>query len=477
METQQFDFVVIGSGPAGHSAAIEAAKAGARTCIVDRRARRGGVCLHAGTIPSKTLREAVMHLCGARFKHFRESEGTREPITLEGLHRRINKVLVQQMDVMDDQLRRNRVEIISGQAEFEDAHHMLISTLEEGVVGRIRGEKILLATGTVPRRPPEIEFDQEVIFDSNFIFSTKSRVTQLPKSPIVAGAGIIGTEYACMFAAMGCQVWLVDQRKELFRFVDEDICEELAASMKRMGVEIILGCQIQKVYRSPEGKAVMELDSGRLEGGALLHAMGRSPCVGPLHVENAGVKVRPGMTLEVDANLRTHQEHIYAAGDVIGFPSLASTSYAQGRMAARHAMGLPVSEVPSLFPFAVYSIPEIAMVGKMEKELRDEGIPYALGIANYRENPKAVMFGSDDGMLKILFCPTTLKIHGVHIIGDLAAEIVHIGLMVIRLEGDLQTLLDTVFNFPTLADLYKAAARNGLKQLKQARAESLSSSG
>ncbi len=466
MESQQFDFVVIGSGPAGHAAAIEAAKSGARTCIIDRRSRRGGVCLHAGTVPSKTLREAVMHLCGARFKHFREEQGRSEPITLEGLQRRINKVLAQQMDVMDDQLRRNRIEILYGQAEFEDDHHLAITTLEEGLVSRIRGEKFLIATGTVPRRPPEIEFDQEVIFDSNFIFSTKSRVTKLPQSLIVAGAGIIGTEYACMFAAMGCRVWLVDQRKELFRFVDDDICAELADSMQRMGVRIILGCQIKSVSRNDEGRAVLEYDDGRLESDALLHAMGRSPCVGPLKIEKAGVTVRPGMTIEVDEHLRTLKEHIYAAGDVIGFPALASTSSAQGRMAARHAFELPVSEVPSLFPFAVYSIPEIAMVGKMEKQLREEGVTYAVGIAKYRENPKAVMFGSEEGALKILFCPETLKIHGIHIIGDLASELVHIGLMVMRLDGDIRVLVESVFNFPTLSELYKTAARNGLRQLR-----------
>jgi NAD(P) transhydrogenase len=469
MELNYFDVVVVGSGPAGQRAAVQAAKAGAKTAIIDRRPKVGGVCLHAGTIPSKTLREAVLYLRGIRQRHFYgEMYRPQENVTLEELYLRVDRVLTDETQVMESQLRRNGVTLFNGQASFENNRVLAIVGQDQGLVGRLYGDKIIIATGTVPRRPGGIPFDQEVVFDSNFIFSSRNQRTTLPKSLAVLGAGVIGTEYATMFATLGCKVWLIDRRASLCRFLDDELHQHLVQAIAATGVELILGAGFGPVIREPDGMGQVVI-SGRpsVRAEAVLHAMGRCPTTEPLCLENTEIKTDAQGLIPVNERLQTAEPHIYAAGDVIGFPALASTSSEQGRMAARHALGLAVESQPELFPFAIYAIPELSYVGRTERQLAEARIATVSGIALYQEIAKAAMIGDPTGFLKLLVERETRKLLGVHIIGDLASELVHIGLMTMRLGGTIDALVDSVFNYPTLAEAYKVAALNAVNRLAQ----------
>ena len=473
--SKNYDFVGIGGGPAGHRGAIQAVKAGAKTAIIDQRPSLGGVALHSGTVPSKTLREAVLYFGGMRQKHFYGSAyRQKQTIILDDLLLRVDKVRQKEVQVMDDQLLRNQVDVFCGQTNFEDSHTLVVSTLKDGPVERIRGEKILLAVGTVPRRPDNVHFDHEVIFDSTFIVSGKSNAQKLPESLIVLGAGVIGIEYACMFAVLGCRVYLVDRRKELFRFLDQDIYDQLLLALSKSGVRLILEDEIGEVRRNDRNRGEVELRGGRtIEADAVMFAMGRTPCSYKLRLEMTDVQTGKYGNIEVNENYQTAEAHIYAAGDVIGFPPLAPTSAEQGRLAARHAMGLEIHSRPELFPFAIYSIPEISMVGKTEQELIEAEVPYEQGLAFYRDIPKAVIIGDLDGALKILLHRETRKILGVHMIGDLASELLHIGALAINVDATIDLFVDTAFNFPTLAEAYKTAALNGINRLEEGCGESL----
>ena len=299
------------------------------------------------------------------------------------------------------------------------------------------------------------------------IFSSKNKRNSLPKSLIVIGSGVIGTEYACMFAALGCDVWLLDRRKEMFRFLDQDIYDQLLLAISHAGVQLVLQEEIGAIHRSPSGEAVVELE-GRspLKADAILFAMGRTPCTFTLNLENVEITTNQYGVIEVDEQFRTSQSHIYAAGDVIGFPALASTSAEQGRIAARYALELEVNSRPELFPFAIYTIPEISMVGKTEQELIKEGTPYVQGLAFYRELPKGAIIGDVDGALKMLIHSQTRKILGVHMIGDLASELLHIGAIAMNLDATIDIFVESVFNYPTLAEAYKIAALNGMNNLE-----------
>ncbi len=468
MKTTEYDFVAIGGGPAGHRAAIQAAKSGAKTALIDRRASVGGVSLHAGTVPSKTLREAVMFLCGTRQKIFYgDNYQQNQNISLKDLLARVQTVVQKETEVMDFQLKRNGVDVIHGQASFEDSHTLVVTDIDGNVLEKIIADKILIGVGTVPRRPEEIPFDQEVIFDSNFIFSTKNKREQLPSSLCVIGAGVIGTEYACMFAALGCDVWLVDRRRELFRFLDHDIHDQMLLSLSRAGVQIRLEDEVGEISRTPEGRGRVELgESPAIEADAVLFAMGRTPCTFTLNIQNTNIQLGKYDVIDVNDNYQTAEPHIYACGDVIGFPALASTSAEQARIATRHALGLDCHVNKETFPFAIYSIPEISMVGKTEQELIDEGVPYCAGNAFYREIPKAAIIGDTEGALKILFHKETRKILGVHMIGDLASELLHLGAIAMNSDATIDVFTQNVFNFPTLAEAYRIAAWNGIHNLE-----------
>lgn len=469
MELKKYDVLVLGGGPGGQRAAVQAAKENASVALIDRKLRMGGVCLHTGTIPSKTLREAVMNMCGLRQTLYLDGE-KRMPnkITLEDLMRRVNKVLIHEMDVVEDQLSRNNVCNVPGTARFIDAHTVEVHASDnEKPFGLFRGEKIIIATGTSPRRPDDIPFDQEVIYDSNFIFSSRSKRKELPESLIVIGGGVIGTEYACIMRALGCRVLLVDPREEPFEFIDRDMLHYLRRAMEKAGMEFHFSKRTEKVMRTPDGRARVELDTGEvLEADAVLFAIGRTPSTQWLGLENINLEMTKRGEVLVNEHFQTNIPNIYAVGDVIGFPALASTSSEQGLRAARHALGLPQLGGSDLLPFAIYTIPEVSMVGKSEKQLQEEGIEYEKGVALYNELAKAAIIGDTTGALKILFAKEDRRILGVHIVGNYSAEIIHIGQIAMQCKATLDIFIRNVFNYPTLSVAYKVAALNGINVIE-----------
>lgn len=469
MITEHYDIAIIGSGPAGQRAAIQAAKKGSKVVVIDRRAYKlGGVSLHTGTIPSKTLREAVLYLRGMRRKKiYGESHRFKNDITLDSLMERVERILSYELKIIEAQLAKNGIHTLYGQASFLDSHTLAVHDREGEKIAEVAADKIIIATGTIPRHAPDVPFDYEVIFDSNFMFSHKSKLKTLPKTLIVYGAGVIGSEYAVMFAALGCKVWLMDNHKELFPFLDNKIVQLLTDHMEKMDLTLMMGHPYKSIEVTPEGKGKLETQDGTVvEAEAILFSKGRVPCVDPLNLGAAGVELTGNKLIKVNETYRTSVENIYACGDVIGFPALASTSSEQGRVTARFALGLEIKHhKPELFPFAIYTIPEISFIGKTEEQLKKENIPYEKGIAYYYEVAKAAIAGDDTGALKILFHPETLDVLGVHIIGDQAAEIIHIGQLVMTFNGKLDSFIKNVFNYPTWAEAYKVAALNGINRL------------
>jgi NAD(P) transhydrogenase len=468
IRTECFDIAVIGSGPAGQKAAMYAAKHGKKVVIIDRRSFKvGGVSLHTGTIPSKTLREAVLYLTGIRHRHiYGEDYSVRKKITLPDLLKRVDAIITHELTVLEAQFAGLGVSVIYGQAEFIDNANIKVTDFDGNVIAKINAKKTIIATGTVPRHPEDINFDYEVIFDSNFIFSSKSKLKELPDSLIVLGGGVIGCEYAAMFAALGCEVTLIDKNKKILSYLDDEINSYLLQQMIDMNVELLFGDNYKSIVKTNEGRGKVELTSGKVvEADAVLFAMGRTPCTEPLHLENTDVQFGGRGVIKVDENYKAG-DTIYACGDVIGFPALASTSAEQGRVTARNAMGLDVScHKPELFPFAIYTIPELSMIGKTEQELKQSGINYETGIAYYYQIAKATIKAGSSGMLKILFNKNTYEILGVHVIGDQAAEIIHIGQTVMSLKGNLNYFVENVFNYPTWAEAYKVAAINGMEKM------------
>lgn len=471
LETRIYDAVIIGSGPAGISAAIQCAKAGKKTVVIDRREfKLGGVSLHTGTIPSKTLREAVLYLKGMRrSKIYGKSHRFNENITLKDLLERVDIILMHELQVIASQLRQYHIDIIYGQSSFCDPFHLDIHNHAGEKLAHLKADLIFIATGTIPRHPEDVPVDYKTILDGNFIFSHKSKLEELPQSLIVYGAGVIGSEYAAMIAALGAKVWLVDSFAQLFPFVDSETVAVLLEQFAKLGINMQMGHTYKTISTTPNGKARLETQDGVVfEADTLLFSKGRVPCVDPLLLDNANVAITETKLIKVDEHYRTTVPHIYACGDVIGFPALASTSTEQGRVAARFALNLEISyNRPELFPIAIYTIPEIAMIGKTEAQLIKENIPYEKGISNYHDIAKAAISGDDTGLIKLLFHKETRELLGVHIVGDQAAEIVHIGQLVMTLKGNLDTIIQNVFNYPTWAEGYKVAALNGINRLNR----------
>jgi NAD(P) transhydrogenase len=461
MNANLFDLVVIGSGPAGQKGAIAAAKLGKRVAVVDRLDMLGGVCIHGGTVPSKTLREAILHLTGFRHRSFYGSDYVvRNRISIRDLAVRVAQVTEREISVVKDQLRRNDIEFFSGTARFVDPHTLEVEGLDQ--VHVVRGQNFLIACGTRPARHPDIPFDGKQVLASDQFF----QMDEIPKDLIIVGGGVIGLEFASMLAALNVVITLIEQRGAVLDFVDAEISEALCYHMRRQGAIFRLGEKVASVEKDAKGRVVANLDSGkRIHGDALLYAVGRQANTDLIDLEAAGLTPGPRGKLVVDKNFQTTVPHIYAAGDVIGFPSLASTSMEQGRLASCHLFGAPAQASQGTLPYGIYTIPEISMVGETELSLTNARIPFEVGIAKYEELAKAQIVGDQTGMLKVLFHPDTRKILGVHAIGESATEIIHIGQAVMALGGTMDYFRETVFNYPTFAEAYKVAGLNGLNKL------------
>jgi NAD(P) transhydrogenase len=462
MADSQFDLIVIGSGPAGQKGAICAAKLRKRVAVVDRITMLGGVCVHTGTIPSKSVREAILQLTRSSVRNFL-SEHIRggDRFSLHDLAFRVNSIIGRETEVIRAQLKRNSVSIFQGMAQFVDPHTIEVRGESEAVT--LRGENILIACGTRPARSPDIPFDGKRIVDTDEL----SGLDGVPKEIIVVGAGVVGLEFASFMAAMGTEVTLIDQRPTILDFVDREIIEALCYHLRQAGMTFRLGDKVTRVGIDPQRDRVFaELESGKkVIADALLYAVGRQANGDQLRLEAAGLKPDARGKLVVNSCFQTEAAHIYAAGDVIGFPALASTSMEQGRLASCHMFGLPCEQMSDLFPYGIYTIPEISMVGQNEERLTKDRVPYEVGIAKYAELAKSMMLGDETGMLKLLFDRNTRKLLGVHAIGERATEIIHIGQAVLAYGGSIEYFRDTVFNYPTLAEAYKVAALDGLNKL------------
>ena len=462
MEANEYDLIVIGSGPAGQKSAICAAKMRKKVAVVDRKKTIGGVCVHTGTIPSKTLREAILYLSGFRQRSFYgRGYVLKDRISMSDLIFRAQAVMAREIEVIKAQLRRNYVTTLDGDAHFVDPHTVEVRSDEGSQLAR--GQYIVIACGTRPAHSADIPIDGRRIFDSDQVHCLE----EVPRELIIVGAGIIWLEYASMFAALGVKVTLLDQRPVLLDFVDREVVESLCFQLRQLGTVFRLGEKVVSVGIDPERDRVFaKLASGKnVHGQALLYTIGRQANSDLLNLEAAGLKADGRGKLSVNENFQTAIPHIYAAGDVIGFPALASTSMEQGRLASCHMFGKPGKMPPNLIPYGIYTIPEISMVGHTEEQLTQGNVAYETGLARYAELAKGQMLGDEAGFLKLVFDPDSLKLLGVHAIGDRAAEIVHIGQVILTMGAGIEYFRDTVFNYPTMAEAYKVAALDGLNKL------------
>ncbi len=455
-----YDLLVVGSGPGGQRAAVAAAKLGHKVAVVDRRAMVGGVCINTGTIPSKTLREAVLYLTGMSQRDlYGASYRVKNEITIADLTARTQHVIGREVEVVRNQLLRNHIHLIAGTAEFSDDHTLTIHGPDRLSVS---ADKIVLAPGTKPARPPHVEFDDRRVLDSDGILTLEA----IPASMVVVGAGVIGIEYASMFAALGSRVTVVDQRPVMLDFCDDEIVESLRFHLRDLSVAFRFGEEVEKVEIGDRGTVTSLASGKRIAADAVMYSAGRQGATDELSLEKAGITADRRGRIEVDSTFRTSSEHIYAVGDVIGFPALAATAMEQGRLAAMHAMGEPATTIPELQPIGIYTIPEISYVGRTESDLTSESVPYEVGLSRYRELARGQIVGDSYGMLKLIVHAQDRSILGVHIFGTGATDLVHIGQAVMGCGGTVDYLVDTVFNYPTLSEAYKVAALDATNKLR-----------
>ena len=492
---RHFDVLVIGSGPAGQKAAIQAAKLGKKAAIVERDQWLGGVALNSGTIPSKALREAILHLTGAAKRGLYGENWNLRHITIGELIAVSQQVILHERQIVLEQLHRNGVEVIEGHGRFDSANQ-ITATVLDGDGKPLRSERLtadyfVIAIGTRPATPQHVPFEPGCIFTSDGLL----KLEKIPKSCIVVGGGVIGTEYACMLAAVGVKVTLIEGKRDVLGFLDEEVTEAFQYHMRHAGITLRLGEKVKEIriiapgdpeYPRPAarraGAAPPDLDpdddngdhrlvlavleSGKkLRAATLLYAVGRQGTTSELSPEKAGLSADDRERLTVNENYQTNVPHIYAAGDVIGFPALASTAMEQGRLAACHMFGVEAHSFPELFPYGIYAIPEISMVGRTEQQLTDAGIPYESGVAHYREIARGQLLGDETGMLKMLIHQETREILGVHCIGNGATELIHIGQCAMAMGGKADFFANNVFNYPTLAECYKVAALDAANKL------------
>ncbi len=458
-----FDLIVIGSGPAGQKAAIAAAKLGRTAAVIERRNMVGGVCINTGTIPSKTLREAVLYLTGLSQRElYGQAYRVKDDITVSDLSARTQHVINREIDVIRNQLSRNRVALISGTARFLDAKTVEVEN-EQGHQQNLTADKFVIAVGTRPARPKSVEFDGQTVVDSDQILNMK----RVPSSMVVVGAGVIGIEYASMFAALGTKITVVEKRSSMLEFCDEEIVEALKYQLRDLAVTFRFSESVRTVERHAGGTLTI-LESGKkIPADTVLYSAGRQGASDTLNVTAAGIEPGDRGRLEVNENFQTSVDHIYAVGDVIGFPALAATSMEQGRRASYHAFGEAVGgKLGDLQPIGIYSIPEISYVGRTESELTRENVPFEVGVSRYRELARGAILGDSYGILKLLVHAESRELLGVHVFGTNATELVHIGQMVMGCGGTVDFLVDAVFNYPTLAESYKVAALDAVNKMR-----------
>ena len=456
-----YDLLVIGTGPAGQKAAVQAAKLGKKVGIVERREVVGGVCINTGTIPSKSLREAVLYLSGFRQRNlYGAGYRLKDTITIEDLIFRATHVVTNEIRIVQDQMRRNSIDVIYGTASFVGPHRLRVHQTS-GVVEHT-AHFFVVAVGTEPARPPEIPFDNDSIIDTDGLLTLK----RLPPSIVIVGGGVIGTEYASILATLGVPVTLIDKRPRLLEFVDAEIIDTLQRQMNEIGVALYHEEEVVSLRKESNGRIAVTLQQAKpIETTTLMYAIGRVGATRGLNLERVGLLPDSRGRLTVNEHFQTAMPHIYAAGDIIGFPALASTSMQQGRHAACHAFGQPDRTDTALLPYGIYAIPEISMVGRTQEDLANADIPFGIGVARYREIARGQIIGDETGMLKLLFHRHTRELLGVHIIGEGATELIHVGQAVIAYHGKIDYFIDTVFNYPTLAECYKVAALDGINRL------------
>ncbi|MGW3343629.1 Si-specific NAD(P)(+) transhydrogenase [Nonomuraea rubra] len=455
-----FDVVVLGSGPGGQKAAIAAAKLGRRVAMVEKRHMIGGVCINTGTIPSKTLREAVLYLTGLNQRElYGASYRVKDEITVADLGMRTQHVIGREIQVIRSQLARNHVTVLHGTGRFLDEHTIGITGEEEK---KVTADRIVIATGTSPARPSSVEFDDRTVIDSDAIL----HLDKVPETLVVVGAGVIGIEYASMFAALGTKVTVVERRERMLEFCDLEIVEALKYHLRDLAVTFRFGENVAAVERRPRG-ALTLLESGKkIPADCVMYSAGRQGKTAELNLEAAGLAADDRGRIKVDENYATEVPHIYAVGDVIGFPALAATSMEQGRLAAQHACGEPAGDLHDLPPIGIYTIPEISFVGKSEDELTRDKVPFEVGVSRYRELARGQIIGDSYGMLKLLVSSEDRRLLGVHVFGTQATELVHIGQTVMGCGGTVDYLVNAVFNYPTLAESYKVAALDAMNKMR-----------
>ncbi len=461
--TYDFDLAVIGSGPGGQKAAIMAAKLGRKVCVIDTKTMVGGVCVNTGTIPSKTLREAVLYLTGMQLRDlYGASYRVKEEITISDLLARLQHVIGRETEVIRSQLLRNHIELVPGIASFLDPHTLSIDIENSANHRTLTADKVVIATGTTPARPPHVEFDGVRVLDSDQVLTMDT----VPDSMVVVGAGVIGVEYASMFAALGTRVTLVEKRDQMLDFCDPEIVESLKFHLRDHTMSFRFGEEVASVEASGRGTITTLASGKRIAAEVVMHSAGRQGNTRALNLELAGLEADKRGRLVVNDHYQTEVPHIYAVGDVIGFPALAATSMDQGRLAAAHAFDEPANELHGLQPIGIYTIPEISYCGKTEGELTKESVPFEVGISRYRELARGQIIGDSYGMLKLIVHADTRFILGVHVFGTNATELVHIGQAIMGCGGTVDYLVDTVLNYPTLSEAYKVAALDATNKLR-----------
>ncbi|MFA6915896.1 MAG: Si-specific NAD(P)(+) transhydrogenase [Parachlamydiales bacterium] len=462
MEEIKVDVAVIGTGPAGQKAAIQAAKLDKKVAVIERRPDPGGNCLYSGTIPSKTLREAIIDLTGFHDLSFYGPEVELKKVNIGDLNFRLSRVIDDERKMVHRQFAKNGIRVLRGAARFENPHMLLVMDDDFRIIYQIQADKIILATGSKPRNPTGVPFDDEIILDSSRLLG----IHNVPDTMTVLGGGIIGSEYASFFAALGTEVTIIDKRDHLLPLLDFEIGIHLQTALTNIGLKFVGNKEPLEIKRVDNKAYVKCKDGTEFYSDVLLYALGREANVEGLHIDNAGISLDRWGYVPVNALFQTVVPNIYGVGDLIGGPCLASTSMEQGRLAARHACGEDTHYFPSFYPIGIYTIPEISSCGYTEDQLRDLGYHYEVGRAYYYEIARGHITGSNVGMFKILFHSETLELLGIHVIGRGATEVIHIGQVAMSFHAKIDYFIDQVFNYPTFAEGYRVAALNGYNKIK-----------